>query len=270
MIGKRPSQSEKVPSTEEDVKQELIRDVVVQIASKLGNTTRSIEVQVATGDSHLDRAGEFFDQQLWSRGLDELEKTPAFPKPEEESYRQYDLGLAYEAISYNSSNANDQRENIFKAAEYYDKALELNPKEKYFVATVARTRDALARYKELEQMAREDKKQKAATSPKAVAVENTSTQSSGSSANTSTPQNATKALSVDDVIEMYNSKVSEDQITGVIQSSSVEFKPYDKDTVIKIAKAKLPVSLQNALRSKVGAPLLKVASTRAASSGKSQ
>src|SRR5579885_656551 len=211
-----------------------------------------------------------FLTQLWSRGLDELEKTPAFPKPEEESYRQYDLGLAYEAISYNSSNANDQRENIFKAAEYYDKALELNPKEKYFVATVARTRDALARYKELEQMAREDKKQKAATSPKAVAVENTSTQTSGSSAKTSTPQNATKALSVDDVIEMYNSKVSEDQITGVIQSSSVEFKPYDKDTVIKIAKAKLPVSLQNALRSKVGAPLLKVACTRAASSGKSQ
>ena len=48
-----------------------------------------------------------------------------FPKPDKEAYRQYDLGLAYEAMSYDAVSFNDQRENLFKAEEYYDKALEM-------------------------------------------------------------------------------------------------------------------------------------------------
>ena len=264
MLGKKGSSSkERIPSTVEDVKQDLIKDVVVQIAAKLGNTTQAVEVQVATGDTNLDRAAEFMTQHLWSRAVDELEKTPAFPKPDQEAYRQYDLGLAYEAISYSSSSADDQKENIYKAAEYYDKALEMNSKEKYFVATVARTRDALARYKDLEAMAKQDK-----TMAKTVNAEPERTESlkertevpKVTPANDIVPStghgHAAKTLTVSDVIEMYNGKVPDDQILEVIQASQVEFDPHDKDTVIAIAKAKLPIRIQNALRAKVGAPLL--------------
>jgi hypothetical protein len=42
----------------------------------------------------------------------------------------------------------------------------------------------------------------------------------------------------------------------IIQHSQVQFDALDKDTAIAIARAKLPLSLQNELRKKVGAALL--------------
>jgi hypothetical protein len=258
LANRHGGKSEPVPNSPEDVKQILIRDVVEQIAAKLGNTTKSVEVQVATGDSHLDRAAEFLEQRLWTRAVEELEKTPPFAKPDQEAYRQYDLGLAYEAVSYSSANTDEQKENLFKAQEYYDKAVEMNTKEKYFVATVARTRDALARYKELEAQAQ--------TSPKpAIAkseVHDDALESTRKPAHVDPPvekpdPNPGKLLTVNDVIEMYNDKVPQDQIIDVIQNSSVDFNPHDKDTVIAMSKARLPASLQNALRTKVGAATTK-------------
>ena len=260
-ISNKKGNAEKPPASTEDVKQILAHDVVEQVAAKLGNTTRSVDVQIATGDSHLDRAAEFLSQALWSRAVDELEKTPPFAKPDQEAYRQYDLGLAYEAISYSSTNANEQKENIFKAAEYYDKAVEMNAKEKYFVETVARTRDALARYKELEKQSHTVTKA-VDTSPPAK-PETVAVKAAGASAKPA--ESASKLLTVNDVIDMYNSKVPEEQIVDVIQGSTVDFNPHDKDTVIAIAKAKLPATLQNALRKKTGlAPLKTGPSTRPA------
>ncbi len=261
--GRRTNNADKPPSSPEDVKQALIHDVVEQIASKLGNTTRAVEVEVATGEAHLDRSAEFLGRALWSRALDELEKTPPFAKPEQEAYRQYDLGLAYEAISYSSTNPTEQKENIFKAAEYYDKAVEMNAKEKYFVETVARTRDALARYKALEKQDHGLTKTSAGSpAPHAEPVANSAEPHTAKAASTETAEHAPgKMLTVNDVIEMYNDKVPEEQIVDVIQGSTVDFNPHDKDTVIAIAKAKLPVTLQNALRKKAGAPLLKPAAT---------
>jgi hypothetical protein len=65
-----------------------------------------------------------------------------------------------------------------------------------------------------------------------------------------------KVLKVGDVIEMFTSNVPEDQITAIIRGSAVQFDPLDKDTAIAIARARLPISLQNEMRAKVGAPLL--------------
>jgi hypothetical protein len=97
LLGKKST--EVVPHSVDDLKQILVHDVVRQIATKVGNTTATVEVQAAGGEEHLNRAVEFMEKGLWSRALDELEKMPRFPKPEEEAYRQYDIGLVYEAIS---------------------------------------------------------------------------------------------------------------------------------------------------------------------------
>lgn len=270
---KGPAAGEKVPSSVEDVKQDLIQDVVLQIASKLGNTTKDVEVEIATGDSHLNRAAEFFQQQLWSRALEELEKTPAFEKPNEEAYRQYDLGLAYEAISYTSTNPDDQKQNIYKAAEYYDKALEMNEKEKYFVATVARTRDALARYKQLEVMNKQDQKVAPPGSSSAHATEDAQANSKkplvGADGATPVPAPASgNKLTVDRVIQMYKKGVSMQQILEIVKGSQLQFDPLDPDTAIAIHDANLPISLQNAMRARVGAPPLKPPSVQKTAAAK--
>ena len=156
--GMKKSPANREPRTPEDVREILVAEVVKQIAKKLGNTSTTIEVEVATGEDHLNRAADFMENRLWSRALDEIDKTPAFPKPESEAYRQYDLGLAHEAMAYDAKVFKDQKADLLAAAEYYDKALELNGKEKYFVTTVARVKDGMARYKAFETMQKGDQK----------------------------------------------------------------------------------------------------------------
>jgi len=201
---------------------------------------------------------------------------PAFPKGESEAYRQYDLGLVHEAMSYDAKTLSDQKENLLQAQEYYDKALESNKKEKYFVASVARTKDALARYKAFENMQKDERKAKAdppkAEAPKAVqeagpkapvskapapqTVARVNPAPAPAPAKPAAQKSPGKVLKIGDVIEMFTSKVPEDQIAAIIRNSTVQFDPLDKDTAIAVAKAQLPVALQNEMRAKVGAPLL--------------
>jgi hypothetical protein len=257
-LGKQKGTADKRPQTTEDVKQLLIKDVVSQIASALGNTSVALEVQVANGDDNLNEAATFMADKLWSRALDKLEATPAYAKPEDEAFRQYDIGVVYEALSYDSKDSADQRENIYKAAEYYDKALELRPKEKYFVDSVARSKEAVARFKALDDQSPTTKSGK---HPQQVSAAKSAPASTVSQA--SKPASNTKTIRLEDVVEMIISGVPQDQIVEVIRSSPVEFDPRDKDTVIAIAKAKLPVSLQNELRKKVGAPTIASRTTAA-------
>ncbi len=242
-VSRKPATPEVIPHTPEDVKQIMIKEVVQHIASNLGNTTKSLQVEVAVGDEHLNRAAEFMDKQLWARAVDDLEKIPVYPKPEEEAYRQYDLGLAYEAMSYDSKKESEQRDNISKAAEYYDQSLLLNTKEKYFVEAVARTKDSIARFKALDMQQASQKK------PAAGGVPQRNTTGAADTNNAPT-------IKVGDVIEMFSSGVPEDQIIDIIRNSPVVYNPRDKDTVMAVAKAKLPMAIQNELRKRSGTPLL--------------
>ncbi|MCU1339239.1 MAG: hypothetical protein JWO19_4820 [Bryobacterales bacterium] len=276
--GLKKSAINREPHTPDDVRDILVAEVVGQIAKKLGNTSKTIDVDIATGEDHLNRAADFMENRLWSRALDEIEKTPVFPKPESEAYRQYDLGLVHEAMAYDAKVFKDQKADLLAAQEYYDKALEMNRKEKYFVATVARVKDDLARYKAFEGMQKSDQKQVAqqpsappAAAPKTVAAPKTqvATAKSQSSAApkpaspTSKSASSGKTLQASDVIEMFSAGVPESQIVDIIRTSPVRFDPLDKDTAIALARAKLPVTLQNELRKKVGAALLGPAKTSA-------
>ena len=235
------------PRTQEDVKQILIRDVVQLVAANLGNTVQVVEAQIAGGDPALDRAGDFMSKRLWSRAVEELEKKTAFAKPEDESYRQYSLGLAYEAMSYDAKVFTEQRANLFKAQEYYDKAAELNSGQRYFVEVVARTKDSVARYRTLEAMSKEDRSKQQPTG--------TATARSAD-APAAAPASATRSagLTVDDVIKMHAAQVSPADIIRLINNSDISF-ALDVDTLIKLSSAKLPLDLENAMRAKAGHPL---------------
>ena len=253
-IGRRAAPSSepkgKDPKTTEDVKQILIGDIVTKIGANLGNTTRTLDVLVATGEDHLNQAAVFMDDRLWSRALDLLDSTPAFPKPDEEAYRQYDLGLVYEAMSYDSKDARDQRQNIYKAAEYYDKALEMNPRERYFVDSVARSKDAISRYKAID-----DEITATAKKPNIKEPQNAGTPVAEKTKIVN-PQPSSAPVSIftaKDAIELYTAQVPQEQIIEMIRSSPVQFDPLDKATVLAMAKAKLPLTIQNELRKKVGA-----------------
>jgi hypothetical protein len=240
---KKKTEDQVAPESVDDLKQILIHGVVDSIATKLGNTKHGVEVDVATGDEHLNRAAEFMENRLWARAQEELRNTPAFAKPESEAYRQYDLGLVSEAMSYEAKTFDDQKADMLAAQECYDKALESNRKEKYFVETVARLKDALATYKAFEGMQKEDKKAQAAA-PGAAA---------GTPAAGPSPKTLQKTLDAAGVIEMFSSGVPQAQILDIIQHSHVVYDPLDKDTAIAMAKAKVPQAIRDALHRRAAA-----------------
>jgi hypothetical protein len=98
------------------------------------------------------------------------------------------------------------------------------------VESVARLKDSIARYKALDLQQKSPRPATAKAEPKTG-----------------------KVLQLADVIEMYAAGVEQSQIVAIIRNSTVEFDPLDKETSIAIAKAKLPVALQNEMRKKVGA-----------------
>ena len=107
-----------------------INQTVEAIARRLTPTREKIGVLIPKGSlqniANLAVAGQ------WNLYLEALERRTPSPKPEDESYRQYALGVAYEALGYAADDPADTLKYLEQASTYYNKALETNPGEKFF------------------------------------------------------------------------------------------------------------------------------------------
>jgi len=252
---------EAAPGTEEEVKQRLVKEVVLRIAANLGNTVQALDVRIAGGHERLNRAGDFLEERLWSRAIEELEKTLPFGRLQHEAFRQYALGLAYEALSYDSRSYEDQRTNLFKAQEFYDRAMEMNRDERYFVESVARTKESVARYRELDTMRKADTRRASpppvsTPTPMPAPDQPSRAASDASDAPPAPPPppaaSARKALTAADIIKLHTAGTSAAQIQELIELSPAAYDCLDTDTVISLNQARVPVAVQNAMRKKCG------------------
>lgn len=116
--------------TETDLLTQAVQQTVGQIVYKLTPTEETLQVLVPKGSFedfiNLAEAG------LWSRYSETIEARSAMPNPVEEAYRQYALGLSYEALGYGADSAETTLRYLEQAAQHYNTALSLNPKEDYF------------------------------------------------------------------------------------------------------------------------------------------
>jgi hypothetical protein len=100
---------------------------------------------------------------LWTRFLEALEALPTRPSPVDESYRQYALGTAYEALGYVADEPATTLRYLQQADVHYTQAIEANPDEKFFIqpydsvwtsktaaAPLDRVREGLASYRRLQ------------------------------------------------------------------------------------------------------------------------
>ena len=134
--------------TPSEVQQKLLHDVAVQIAARLVNTDEPVEVFLARGK--LDSANKLAESGLWTRDLETLEQMTPFPSKEEDAYRLYNIGVAYEALAYQAVDAKTARKYLDEAAINYGKAIDNNPGERNFIEPQRRIETALAHYKRLE------------------------------------------------------------------------------------------------------------------------
>ena len=75
------------------------------------NTDETLDVPLARGK--LDEANNLAEKGLWERYLETLETMTPLPKTTDDAYRLYDIGVAYEALAYQSEDKNATRK-IFR------------------------------------------------------------------------------------------------------------------------------------------------------------
>jgi hypothetical protein len=139
------------PPTPSELRSRLIMDAVQQIAEHLVDSDEKIEVLLAQKAGPLDEGNKAAQAGLWERALETYETATPFPKPEDDAYRLYNVGVAYEALAYSASDEKMTMKYLDQAAINYGKAIDAKPSEKYFVDPQKRIETAIAHYKELDQ-----------------------------------------------------------------------------------------------------------------------
>jgi hypothetical protein len=194
------------PPTDAELRSRLVNDVVRQIAAHLVNTKETIEVFLAKEKGPLEEGDKQAGAGLWQRALETFETAPQMPKPGDDAYRLYNIGVAYEALAYNAENQKAVMKDLGEAAINYGKAIDAKPTEKYFLDPQKRIETAIAHYKRLED--EENEKSRARKQE----------DNGNKSASPSKPSDA-KALTNEKVIAMVKAGLDDDTVAQTIRTA---------------------------------------------------
>ncbi len=92
-------------------------EVVAEIVRRLLPTKESIAILLPKG--RLEDAIPYGEAGMWNKYLDALLKLPMMPNPLDESYHQYAMGVAYEALGYSADDLDTSLKYLEKAAMLY-------------------------------------------------------------------------------------------------------------------------------------------------------
>jgi tetratricopeptide (TPR) repeat protein len=196
------------PPTDAELRGKLIQDAVRQIAEHIVTTKETIEVYLARQKGALDDGDKLAQAGLWQRALEAYETAPPLPKPQDDAYRLYNTGVAYEALAYAAEDEKSAMKYLDEAAIDYGKAIDQKPAEKYFLEPQKRIETAIAHYKMIE----EQKNQRAV--PAAVAKGGSSAGTAGSKSGT-----PAKALTNAQIVAMVKSGMEDDTVATAIRSA---------------------------------------------------
>jgi hypothetical protein len=252
MAGKKTDDSGGLLTVAE-LRAKLIHDAIHEIVPRITTTNEPVDVLLARGK--MDEANKSAEGGLWTRYLEQLEQMTPLPKTQDDAYRLYDIGVAYEALAYQSEDREAAKKFLQEAAINYGKAVDGKPDEKYFLPPQKRIETAMVYFRKIETLHNEEvRKTEPAPSvppppqtppaPNAgngsqktlKKVQPSTTQSSpGTNVNSGAakaPANPVKtaskpaapALTNDQVIEMVKAGVPEQTIVGSIQDApTVDF-----------------------------------------------
>jgi hypothetical protein len=138
------------PPTNPELRTKLLDNAIKQIVSEVVNTRETVEVLLAKGKG-MEPGVKDAEAGLWSRALEAWETLPALPRPIDDAYRLYDIGVADEALAYAAEDIKSATKFLDEASINYGKAIDSNPGEKYFLEPQKRIETALAHYEKLQQ-----------------------------------------------------------------------------------------------------------------------
>jgi hypothetical protein len=271
LAGKKTDESYGAPSPIE-LRQLLLSRAASQIASRLVNTDETLDIPLARGK--LDEANNLAEKGLWERYLETLETMTPLPKTTEDAYRFYDIGVAYEALAYQSEDKNATAKFLEKAAISYGKAIDANPGEKFFAEPQNRIETAVSHYKRLQGgatiEARTDVAPAGTTASSPAPASKSSTPGKSTSAGagsrsaavgttklpggaaskapSKTPANAAPALTNAQVIKMAKAGVDEDNIIATIHDATAVQFDLSPDGLVDLAANGVKGKIVSAMR----------------------
>ena len=208
LTGNGGDNQQQQPPTDAELSTRLLNDVVHQIASYLVTTNESVQVYLAKQRGPLEQGDKEATAGLWERALETYETAQQNSKPEEDAYRLYNIGVAYEALAYKAEDTRSAMKFLDESAINYGKAIDAKPGEKYFMEPQKRIETAIAHYKKLED--EENEKTHSATEEKKV------------QAKAEVPARpGTKALTNDQVVAMVKSGMDDDIVAQTIKTSKL-------------------------------------------------
>ena len=214
-----------------------IRGVVNDLTHRLAPTKEIVGVLIPRGS--LENVANLAYAGLWSKYLDSLQKMTPLAKPTDEAYRQYALGVAYEALGYGADDVDTSLKYLEQASVHYNNAVDANPKESYFMkayqsilfssksaaAPMERVQQALVQYQRVKEF--EDS---TSSTLSGYAVGSKGSKGGG----TSSGGGITNA----DVVEMLRAGLSEDVILTSISSAPQTAFDITPKGLIQLAEAK--------------------------------
>ncbi len=186
-----------------ELRSKLLVNAVQQIAEHIVTTDESVDAFLAKQKGPIEEGDKDAESGLWERALETFETAPQNPKKDEDAYRLYDIGVAYEALAYQAEDEKAAMKYLDQAAINYGNAIDAKPTEKYFLDPQNRIETAIAHYKELE----EEKK------PKPVPVAIADVTPPGAK------PGAPKALTNTQVVAMVKSGMEDDTVIQAIRAA---------------------------------------------------
>ena len=144
------AKSEDGPPTPSELRSRLIIDAVQQIAEHLVTPTKQSKSIWRKEKGRSTKATRMPRQDCGNARWRPSRPHPHSPKPEDDAYRLYNIGVAYEALAYQAEDEKATMKYLDQAAINYGKAIDAKPDEKYFVDPQKRIETAIAHYKELD------------------------------------------------------------------------------------------------------------------------
>lgn len=138
------------PPTDAELRSHLLTMAVHRMAEQIVNTNESIDVYLAKNKGALDDGDKQAEAGLWERALETFETAAPLSKHDDDAYRLYNIGVANEALGYQTKDMKTAMKFLDEAAIDYGKAIDAKPGEKYFLIPQKRIETALTHYHKLE------------------------------------------------------------------------------------------------------------------------
>jgi len=252
--------------SDHEVREALVNSAVEQLTARLTPTTEPMKVHLPRGKvedfSKLGQAG------LWEKMREGVEKLGTLPKPSDEAYRQYGVGIANEALAYQEPKVEEATKLLEEASVNYNKALELKPDEKYFREPLARIEQSLAQYKKLSsQLAAYTQSKAISNQPTPQSAPQAAPQSDAGSKGIKTPvtpqplrptppaaPNNSQAVTNQKVIEMVKAGLDDPNIIAAINDARAVQFDLSPDGLINLSGNKVSINVINAMRQRLSRP----------------